>query len=160
MTRTKITTALAALGLTALTLSAVPGAAQASDLDRDLSLRPAAADAEVGPAANGYFYAYEHEKRGGKYCRWDWHSANWGSCSPGGNLRNQASSLQNSGYPGTLEDVNVYWGLNYTGAWYCLGNGRYLENIVHIRFGPNGGGQGDNESLNDNISSHKWSNSC
>lgn len=161
MTRTEITTALAAVGLTALTLSALPATAQASDLDRDLSARRVAAEAPVGPLADGNLYAYEHQNRGGSYCKWSGNDGNWSSCSPGGNMRNKASSLQNSGFPSGNDDVIVYYAPGQTGAWYCLGNGRYLENIVHIKFGPNGGsGGGDNQSLNDNIASHKWARAC
>ncbi|CCK30315.1 putative secreted protein [Streptomyces davaonensis JCM 4913] len=148
MTRSRIITTLTAVGLTALTLSALPGNAQASD-------------APIGPAANGKFYAYQGVNRGGGYCAWTGSDADWESCPTMlGGIRNQASSLQNSGYPGSFEDVDVFWGLHHTGAWYCLGNGRYLADLRNYRFGPNGGGHGDNETLNNNISSHNWSDHC
>jgi hypothetical protein len=154
--RTNFTTALATVGLAALALSALPGVAQASEPGP--SSRDTVATGPAGATADGYFYAYEHAYQGGKYCRWVGNDGDWSSCSPGGNLRNQASSLWNNGYAGVSEDVNVYWGLNYTGAWACIANGYYYANLADWYFPTNGSGGGEN--MNDNISSHKWSDSC
>ncbi|MEV0909026.1 peptidase inhibitor family I36 protein [Streptomyces hokutonensis] len=156
MIRTKLTTAFTAVGLTALALTAIPGVAQASESAP--SSPTAIAAGPAGATADGYFYAYENANYGGKYCRWVGNDSDWSSCSPGGNIRNQASALWNNGYAGSYEDVNVYWGLGYTGAWACIANGYAYSNLAGWNFPNNGSGGG--ETLNDNISSHVWSNSC
>ncbi|MGW1720590.1 peptidase inhibitor family I36 protein [Streptomyces sp. NPDC002156] len=151
MTRTKITTALAAVGLTAL--FAVVGAAPASGIDRDLPSPVAAAPAAI--AADGNLYAWQHENKGGRVCSWAGNDNNWTTCSPGAPMRNVASSLLNNGY---THDVWLYYGPNQTGAQFCLQKGQYLENIVHYYFPNNGTGGGT--SLNDNIASHAWVADC
>ncbi|MGH1553021.1 peptidase inhibitor family I36 protein [Streptomyces sp. L7] len=156
MIRTKLTTAFAALGLTALALTALPSAAQASESAP--SSPSAIAAGPAGATADGYFYAYENANFGGKYCRWAGSDNDWSTCSPGGNLRNQASSLWNNGYAGAYEDVIVYWDLNKTGAGACIANGYAYADLAGWQFPNNGPGGG--ETLNDNISSHTWANAC
>ncbi|MDQ0946241.1 hypothetical protein QFZ24_000164 [Streptomyces phaeochromogenes] len=149
MTRTRITTALAAVGLTALSLTAMPGAAQASEPS------PSSTRAAAAPAADGYLHAWQHENRNqytaGRHCQWSGGSDNWASCS----MRNEASSLHNNGY---THDVWLYYSPGRTGAHFCLNRGVYLENIVHHYFPHNGSGGGT--SLNDNIASHAWTPNC
>ena len=72
--------------------------------------------------------------------------------------RNQASVLWDNGYAGSYEDVNLYWGLGYTGSRACIANGCAYSYLAGW-YVPNNG-SGGRETLNDNISSHVWSNSC
>ena len=127
----------------------VPGASSAQ-----AATAAAAPNATALAPADGYFYAYADSNYGGKYCRWVGNDTDWSSCSPGGNLRNQASSLWNNGYAGSFDDVYVYWGLSYGGAYACIGNGLAYSNLSNYVFPVGGSGVGEN--MNDNISSHKW----
>ncbi|MET9291128.1 peptidase inhibitor family I36 protein [Streptomyces sp. NPDC003077] len=144
-TTRRIRTGLAALALTAGTVLALPTTANAAPA------RPTAPP----PAADGYFYAWLHAGQNGTSCRWSGNSTNWNS---GCSLRNQASSVLNFGYEETYDDVRMYWGLSYGGASYCVARGVYLDNLANYTFPNNGSGAG--QSLNDNISSHKWVTGC
>ncbi|WP_326726403.1 peptidase inhibitor family I36 protein [Streptomyces phaeochromogenes] len=147
MTRTRITTALAAVGLTALSLTAIPSAAQASE--------SAPSPTRAAAAPDGYLYAWENENRDGRHCRWSGGDDNWATCSPQGPMRNTASAVENRGY---THDVWLYYSPGPSGARFCLNRGVYLENIVHHYFPHNGAGGG--ESLNDNIAAHAWTPNC
>lgn len=121
--------------------------------------------APAASAADGNVYAYDGTYFSGKYCGWVGNDTNWTTCSGGGvaqNLRNQASSLWNNGYSGGNDDVNFYWDTGYSGAWACLGTGDYWADlplgVEHFTWGPGLGGYGD--TLNNNISSHKWVSYC
>lgn len=142
MLKTRIATALAAVGVTALSLTVLPGAAQASESTSPSTRAVAAAD--------GNLHVWEHQKRGGRHCAWP-NNANWSTC----NMRNQGSSVENSGF---THDVWLYYSPDQTGAHFCLNKGVYLENIVHHYFPHNGAGGG--KTLNDNIASHKWVADC
>ncbi|MFF9396793.1 hypothetical protein [Streptomyces griseoluteus] len=148
----KISTALAALGIAAAAALAAPAAAQAAPS------APATGTAKSAAAPNGYFYAWEHADRGGHQCAWKYDSGDWSTCGAF-NMRNKASSLENRGYAGAYEDVDLFWGTWYSGSKNCLPNGAYRNNLTGIYFlwdGKSGQGQ----SMNDNISSHSWSNNC
>ncbi|WP_433412060.1 hypothetical protein ACQP1V_24450 [Microtetraspora malaysiensis] len=118
-------------------------------------------------AADGYFYAAEHPYGVGKYCRWAGNDDDWRDCKNGGgawvNMGNQASQMFNNGFPGGADDVRVYYGLNYTGAWRCLATGNHWDDLPLGRETFNGGGSsksGYGQSLNDNVMSHNWVTSC
>lgn len=144
--RTKLATAAAAVGLTAMTLTGLPGAAQASEPAAPLPTR-------VQAAPDGKLHVWEHQKKGGRECAWEKNESNWNSCG----MRNKGSSVFNNG---RTHDVWLYYGPEQSGAHFCLNRGVYLENIVHHYFPRNGGGDGDGKSLNDNIASHKWVADC
>ncbi|GII75415.1 hypothetical protein Sru01_03970 [Sphaerisporangium rufum] len=165
-------TALATLGLAALALFATPGAAQAdnpSSADSavtapkseavPIASAPSAASAA---AADGYLWAWYDTNRVGPYCQWSENDGNWSTCSGmfrEMNMRNGASSLDNRGWSGSYDDVNLYYSPDYKGSRNCLPNGTYLNNLAGIYFlwdGKSGQGQ----SMNDNIASHRWANSC
>ncbi|GII78082.1 hypothetical protein Sru01_30640 [Sphaerisporangium rufum] len=144
--------AMTALGIAVLALLAVPGAAQADDA-------PAAENVSAA-AADGNLYAWDGINRTGAWCRWAGNDSNWDNCS--GNtswMRNRASSLENRGYAGAYEDVDLYYNTNYGGSHICLWNGRYLNNLSGIYYSWDGlAGQG--QTTNNNIASHRWSNNC
>jgi hypothetical protein len=74
-------------------------------------------------------------------------------------MRNMASSLENRGYTGSYDDVNLYYSPNQQGSRNCLRNGYYLNDLQGIYYLWDGkAGQG--QSMNDNIASHAWTNSC
>ncbi|MFB8247154.1 hypothetical protein ACFC5X_19200 [Streptomyces sp. NPDC055952] len=120
----------------------------------------AAGTAETAPAseravaADGNLYAWEHSWKGGRQAAWFGDSSNWSDR----NMRNQASSVDNQGYAGAYDDVRLYWDAGYGGASYCLANGHYLMDMRYDYFPNNGAGGG--QAMNDNISSHRWVNSC
>ena len=88
----------------------------------------------------------------GRWCAdWAGEAPDWGYC------RNKVSSLQNNGYPGNLDDIWVYWGLNYTGARRGVHHGVGIRDLRSYTFDPNTG-PGSGESLGNNISSHRWTN--
>ncbi|GHC80900.1 hypothetical protein GCM10007079_20190 [Nocardiopsis terrae] len=138
--RTKRMTALVAAAITAATLFNAP-VAQAEEVGS-----PTAAS-----AADGRLHAY-HGFDYKNYCgSWEGNSSHWGSC------RNTTSSLWNNGYPGNLDDVRVYWGLNHSGAHRGVRNGMAFANLSHWYFDADTGA-GSGQTLNNNISSHMWIN--
>lgn len=138
----RLRTALAGTGI-ALALVALPVTAQAAG--------EPAAPAPQGAAADGKLHVYYDFNYTNECAAWTGNSANWGAC------RNKVSSLLNSGYPGNLDDVWVYWGPSYAGARRGVHNGVGLANLTQWPFDPNTG-SGSGQALNDNISSHKWTN--
>lgn len=135
----KIRTLLIGTAIAALAVGVAPLTAQASE------------SAPPAPAATGLLHVYYDTG----YINWcdDWsgEAPDWGSC------RNQVSSLHNNGYPGALDDIWVYWGLNYTGARRGVANGVGLSDLRLYAFDANTG-SGSGQALNDNISSHRWAN--
>ncbi|GAA2478541.1 hypothetical protein GCM10010406_13380 [Streptomyces thermolineatus] len=158
MSSTRLKTALAALVLGGTAVLAAPATAGATGKEVSAPA-PAAESGTVGALADGYLYAYEHINWGGAYCRWYGDDADWSTCSPGGNMRNKASSLWNNGHPGSYDDVLLYWDVNYGRARACIPNGVYWNNLTGLYFNDSGYG-GHGQTLNDNISSHKWVDSC
>ncbi|PDP88127.1 hypothetical protein CQJ94_08350 [Glycomyces fuscus] len=138
--RTKRMTALVAAAITAATLFNAP-TAQAEEVRSHTA----------AAAADGRLYAY-YDFNYNRYCAsWAGNSSNWGAC------RNTTSSLWNNGYPGNLDDVWVYWGLNHSGARRGVHNGVALANLSQWTFDANTG-SGSGQALNNNISSHMWTN--
>ncbi|WP_236567981.1 MULTISPECIES: hypothetical protein [unclassified Nocardiopsis] len=90
--------------------------------------------------------------RAGRPCgSWTGDSSNWKAC------RNTTSSLWNNGCPGNLDDVWAYWGLNHSGARRGVHNGVVLNDLRQWTFDP-GTGSGSGQALNNNVSSHRWTN--
>ncbi|URN17510.1 peptidase inhibitor family I36 protein [Streptomyces sudanensis] len=109
---------------------------------------------EQAAAADGNLYAWEHAWKGGRMAAWSGNSSNWSDR----NMRNQASSVLNNGYAGAFGHVRLYWDAGYGGASYCLRNGEDLMDMRYDYFEHNGAGGG--QSMNDNVSSHRWVGSC
>ncbi|MFD8529832.1 peptidase inhibitor family I36 protein [Streptosporangium canum] len=155
----KTRSVMAALALTTLALLNGVGTAQADPVDSPSSSAAAVPD--------GYLYAWEHAGFTGAWCRWAGDDSNWSTCQGAGpviNLRNKASSLKNRGYTGAYEDVDLYWdNADDEGGWdgtrICMRNGLELDNLTGIYY-PYDGRSGQGESLNDNISAHRWSSNC
>ena len=139
------------VGLAAAAALAVPTSAQAS------GPTPGAPDGGNSIAFDGNLYAYRDPGFIGLCGAWSWHSSYW----PTG-CRNQASSIWNNGYPATLDDVNLYWGSNYTGAWACISQGDYWGDLTLgiERFSWGAGLPGYMEPVNNNVASHKWVTTC
>ncbi|MFF3335463.1 hypothetical protein ACFYWX_39020 [Streptomyces sp. NPDC002888] len=153
MRTTAFRAGLAAAVLTGLTAFLAPATAQAAD----------GAPAPKAVAADGNFYAYEYVGLMGGYCAWSGDDANWSSCSPRGGIRNEASSVENRGFPGAYEDVLVYWDNaddagGWDGARACIQNGWSYGNLYWYYFPENGAGGG--EKMENNISAHRWVHSC
>ncbi|MFD6289233.1 hypothetical protein [Streptomyces sp. NPDC060205] len=130
--------------LATLVLGATPLTAQAAG-----STSPSPSPA--GSAANGQLMLYYNINYDNWCDDWAGESPDWGAC------RNKVSSIYNNGYPGNLDDVWVYWGLNYTGARRGIANGVGLSDLRLWTFDANTG-SGSGQALNDNISSHVWAN--
>ncbi|MER6089736.1 hypothetical protein [Streptomyces bluensis] len=149
----KISIALTALTLTALAAAAPSASAQPAQSSPAPNNSVAAA-----AAADGYLYAWDGFARSGAQCRWQGNDDNWDTCS-GISMRNRASSLENRGYAGAYEDVDLYYSPSWQGSRNCLPNGYYLDNLTGIYFLWDGkAGQG--QTMNNNIASHRWSNNC
>ncbi|WP_267243602.1 hypothetical protein [Streptomyces sp. PR69] len=135
--------------LTALTaLTAVPSANAAPA--GESAPRPTAAPVSAA-APDGHLHAY-FDINFRNYCGgWVGNAGNWGQC------RNKASSLWNNGYPGNLDDVWVHWDTGCRGARRGVHNGVALADLRRWTFDRNTG-PGSGEALNDNISSHCWTN--
>lgn len=150
---------LTTLGLTALLLLNVTGPAHAEPA---IPLSSDAASAAAAP--DGYFYAWQNINRGGMSCGWAVDSKDWSGCGQFYGMRNEASSLENRGYAGAYEDVILYWDdADDAGGWdhtrICMANGLYLNNLAGIYY-PWDGRQGQGESLNNNVSAHRWGSGC
>ncbi|MEV5932997.1 hypothetical protein AB0L56_09645 [Streptomyces sp. NPDC052079] len=146
------------IALTALTLTAMAAATPSASAEPTRSSSTPTASAPAVAAADGYLYAWDGFGRSGAQCRWLNDDTDWSTCS-GISMRNRASSLENRGYAGAYEDVDLFWTTGYGGSKNCLPNGRYLDNLTGIYFlwdGKSGQGQ----TMNNNISSHRWSNNC
>ncbi|GGN45091.1 hypothetical protein [Streptomyces fuscichromogenes] len=145
MTKRKIRASLAAAAVaTALTAVAVPSTAHAST-----------AAPRTSAAADGYLYAWTNLNRGGSYCRWYGDDDDWSTCSPGGYMQDQASSVENRGYAGAYGDVKLFKNIGYdaSAGYSCLDNGQYLNNLANY-YWSNGTG------MNDSITSHYWVTGC
>lgn len=133
---------LAGAAVAGLALTAVPSAAQAAEAGPSPK-------GEVGAGATGKLYAWdEPHKGGGEPCAWDKSEPNWGSSWWG--CADWASSLHNDGYPGKLDDVWLYRDTGFSGPRRGIHNGTYLADLGPINY------DGTGESLNNTISSHKW----
>ncbi|MCS0603577.1 hypothetical protein NX794_20510 [Streptomyces sp. LP11] len=107
-------------------------------------------------AADGLLHAWTDPYGGGTPCFWGGNADTWGPC------RNKASDIWNNGYAVTLDAVDLYWGLNATGAHACIGRGDSWNNLPsgQWRFTYGSGLGGFGQSVNDNISSHRWVDYC
>ncbi|MDA2803672.1 hypothetical protein [Nocardiopsis suaedae] len=112
---------------------------------------PQAAPAQAEAQADGYLHVYTGYNGAGWCDSWKGNSGDWGVC------RNRVSSLWNNGYPGNYDDVWVYWGLNHSGARRGVYNGVALNDLRKWDFDANTGA-GSGQALNNNISSHQWTN--
>ncbi|MFJ4878452.1 hypothetical protein ACIP93_25050 [Streptomyces sp. NPDC088745] len=135
-----------------------------------LALFPAiASGAPVGPddrgaapanrstaAADGLLHAWTDPYGGGTPCFWGGNADTWGPC------RNKASDIWNNGYATTLDAVDLYYGLKATGAHACISRGDSWNNLPSgkWRFTYGAGQGGFGQSVNDNISSHRWVDYC
>ncbi|MEV7796966.1 hypothetical protein AB0O68_34175 [Streptomyces sp. NPDC087512] len=144
------------IALTTLTLAAMAATAPTASAQPEPS--SAAPKGAVAAAADGYLYAWDGFARGGAQCRWQLDDADWSTCS-GISMRNRASSLENRGYAGAYEDVDLFYSPSWGGSRNCLPNGYYLDNLTGIYFLWDGkAGQG--QTMNNNIASHRWTNNC
>lgn len=140
-------TALVALG-TGLLPAVTAQAAPATDRTTSASAVPTVPS---GVQADGNLHLYR-DINYANYCRgYVGNSSDWGTC------RNQISSLWNNGYPGNLDDVWVYWGTGPSGARRGVYNGVAIPNLAPYTFDA-GTGAGSGQSINDNISAHRWTN--
>lgn len=74
-----------------------------------------------------------------------------------GGCTNTAWSVYNNGDACSgCQDVNLYWGSSFTGAWYCLPKGGYLLYLDKNRFNRGSGRSGFGEQMARNIASAKW----
>jgi hypothetical protein len=107
-------------------------------------------------SADGRLHVYTPPYGGGRTCSWVGNADTWGSC------RNLVSDIWNNGYPGGNDAVDLYWGVNATGAHACLSQGDRWPDLIndpqHFTYGAGQGGFG--QSLNNNVSSHRWVDYC
>ncbi|MEU8706636.1 hypothetical protein [Streptomyces sp. NPDC048565] len=112
--------------------------------------------APAAQAPDGLLHAWTDAGGRGHHCTWGGPSDNWGTC------RNAASDIWNNGTAVTLDAVDLYWGTSGTGAHACISRGDSWNNLpvdIHkFTYGQGLGGFG--ESVNDNISSHRWVDYC
>ncbi|MCD7441366.1 peptidase inhibitor family I36 protein [Streptomyces lincolnensis] len=135
-----------------------------------------AAQAADGPAAapraaaaeDGRLHAWVDPNQRGAHCSWSGNKRDWdygddgvtGNCEP---MRNRASSLENRGFGGGYDDVDLYYNQDQSGVYACLGHGDAWYDLTGGDYIFNFGlpwWSGKNESVNDNISSHSWTDSC
>ena len=134
-----------------------PAAANAAPaMPSTTSVRPAAAGAALAAAADGYFYAWTETYRRGGRCRWAGNAETWGGCT------NNVGSVENRGFAATLDDVNLYWGAYYSGAYACLGRGdMWLDlSIKREKFDHGVGLRGIGQALYNNVASSRWTAHC
>lgn len=139
----KIRTALVGAALAAAAVVSVPMAAQAAE-------NPAPGQVSA-QAPDGNLHVYRGLNYTNYCAGFRGNSTNWGTC------RNKAESLWNNGYPGSFDDVWVYYAPGYGGARRGVHNGVALSDLRNWTFDPNTGA-GSGQWLWRNISSHKWTN--
>ncbi|MEV7297721.1 hypothetical protein AB0N79_39935 [Streptomyces microflavus] len=137
-------TILAVGALAALAATAVPLTAHASESV------PSESKGAVGIQADGRLHAYYSFNYQNECGSWSGDASNWGEC------KNTAASLWNMRYPGSLDDVWVYFNSSYGGAGRGVYNGAGLPDLRQWAFGPGGAGAG--QPLYHNIASHKFVN--
>jgi hypothetical protein len=110
---------------------------------------PAAAFGAPNGCPSGAVCFY-HSGNGGDLCGiWYGNAPDLGPCTNIG----PSGSIYNNGQPCSgCQDVNLYWGGSYSGAWYCLPRGHYLlyieQNYFDYAQSLNGqGGQGYGQTL-------------
>ncbi|MGC5038597.1 MULTISPECIES: hypothetical protein [unclassified Streptomyces] len=115
-------------------------------------------------AADGKLHAWMDPYRGGGHCAWSGAIRNWDYPGPGcPAMRNLASSVENRGYAGGYDDVNLYYGEDQSAAYACLGNGdMWLDLSLGREVFSHGWSwwDGYGESVDNNIASHSWTDSC
>lgn len=141
-------------------------AAAATMVATGFALVPFSSASAIGKptqCTGGNFCVYSEED-GKDICnQWSGNSTNWGSCA------NDGESFFNNGYAASYDDVNIYWGRDYSGAYACLGRGDYWlfaneEHFDHVGSkggdGARDGSTGLGESLQNNAASHRWAQQC
>jgi len=129
---------------------------------------PAAAPRAVAAAEDGRLHAWADPNQRGAHCAWSGNSRDWdygddgatGNCRP---MRNVASSLENRGFAGGYDDVDLYYNQDQSGVYACLGHGDAWYDLSHGDYIFNNGlpwWDGKNESVDNNISSHAWTDGC
>lgn len=137
-------TLLAGATVAVVALTVMPSTAQAAEAEP-------APKGEVGAAATGKLYAWDEPyKGGGEPCAFSGNEDDWGGTWWG--CSDWASSLHNDGYPGPADDVYVYEEPNFQGPRRGIHNGVYLADLGPVNY------DGTGQSLNNSISSHKWTN--
>jgi len=124
-----------------------PKAAAGSD-DSSVLLAPKGC-----PSGAVCFY---RQGNGGDLCGvWYVSTPGLGSCA---NIGPSGSIFNNGGTCGGCQDVNLYWGSGYTGAWYCLPKGHYLLYIEqdHFYLGQGLPGYGPDGSLSARPTRWSW----
>ena len=115
-----------------------------------------AVDAQAATATkrdpDGFLFVYNGIYQLDNCDQFDGNMPTWGNCA------NKSESLWNNGYPGNLDDVLVFWGYNYGGAWRGLYNGALLNNLSEFTFDYSNGEPGHGKPLWHNITSSKWVN--
>jgi hypothetical protein len=176
--------ALAGLASAVLILAGVPGAAFAAPPDPSSTATPVPTDAARKPVPpgttdlaraqqpDGYINVWEHamwDTEGGLWCKWvgnhrywgdaagdTWEGSTPGICKSGGqSFDNVATSMYNTGFPGEFDDVRFFKHAHYVQPSMCLGNGDYWGNLALGWEVFN-----DFTYANDEISSHRWVDSC
>jgi hypothetical protein len=150
----KARVALAAVAVAASALLAGAASAQAAPAANapaaNTQAAPGTSASPAQIASDGRFYAYNGLNYTNLCNSWSGNSSNWGAC------RNKSESLWNNGYPGGNDDVLVYWGTSYSGAWRGICNGAALADLRQWPYDYSGGASGNGQALWHNISSHKW----
>jgi hypothetical protein len=84
--------------------------------------------------------------------------ARFGNDTNLGPCTNHALSVINNGTScSRCQDVNLYWGDSYSGAWFCLPMGIGLPNLTQWTFDRAGRDRrGLGEELANNIASERW----
>jgi hypothetical protein len=61
---------------------------------------------------------------------------------------------------GAAAAVRLYWGTNYTDAWYCLGNGDYLLHMTQNTFNQGSGKPGYQQPMANHVKSSRLGGAC
>lgn len=157
----RLRTALTATATVSLLFSGV--SATAADAGTDptspRATVSARADASTPKAssrsADGRVWVWEHSHFGGNGCGMSSNIQDYRNISGCSDMNNVVSSVWNSGYVATFDDVRLYDGYAYSGVNMCIGVGDEWADLDlgYERFN-------DGTKANDQISSHIWANSC
>lgn len=174
MIKTRIATAVATVGVTALALTAIPGTAQAADLDREFSSPVAAEAATADPGSRSgssdvspmawtdcpltYFCVWVDGDYEGPRGQFKESNLSWGSffqsACPSGTWSDCASSGFNNGTSGMGVVVWNEPGHDH-GNSRCLPKGWRHPYFTQVHWNDNAA-----QNINDKISSNQWTWNC
>ncbi|GAA0939756.1 hypothetical protein GCM10009554_29810 [Kribbella koreensis] len=98
------------------------------------------ASASLDQCPRGFFCAWSEDDATGRFAQWEFDDSNWTDDL----MHDDADTIYNNGSPGTYDDVEVFFDVNYRTLAFCLPQGEWRD-----------------WSMSDNdYDSHRWRSGC